>query len=133
VLDTSRRLLGVPRWGHEGSSRIREEPVVDSALIRRLEVGQAAYIYHGGVTFVQVKRLVAAPAALAEPPAAEHRAQHPAAAAAGEQARGASAAWPTSPPGAPLPADATAPEGQPAVTAADVAALLDEAFGAEPR
>ena len=133
VLDTSRRLLGVPRWGHEGSSRLREEPVVDSALIRRLEVGQAAYIYHGGVTFVQVKRLLAAPAALAKPPAAGHRAPHPAAAAAGDQARRPSAAWPASPPGAPLPADATAPAGQPAVTAADVAALLDEAFGAEPR
>ena len=133
VLDTSRRLLGVPRWGHEGSSRLREEPVVDSALIRRLEVGQAAYIYHGGVTFVQVKRLLAAPAALAKPPAAGHRAPHPAAAAAGDQARRPSAAWPASPPGAPLPADATAPAGQPAVTAVDVAALLDEAFGAEPR
>ena len=128
VLDTSRRLLGVPRWGHEGSSRLREEPVVDSALIRRLEVGQAAYIYHGGVTFVQVKRLLAAPAALAKPPAAGHRAPHPAAAAAGDQARRPSAAWPASPPGAPLPADATAPAGQPAVTAVDVAALLDEAF-----
>src|SRR5262249_48900198 len=67
VLDTSRRVLGVPRWGHEGSSRIREEPVADPALIRRLAVGQAAYIYRGGVTFVQVKRLLAAPAALTEP------------------------------------------------------------------
>jgi len=132
VLDTSRRLLGVPRWGHEGSSRIREEPVADPALIRRLEVGQAAYIYQGGVTFVQVKRLLAAPAALAKPPAPGHRAPHRAAAATGDQAGRASAAWPASPPGALLPADATAPAGQPAVTAADVAALLDEAFGAEP-
>ena len=61
ALDTSRRLLGVPRWGREGSSRVRESPVADPALIRRLDVGQAAYIYRGGVTFVQVKRLVAAP------------------------------------------------------------------------
>jgi hypothetical protein len=133
VLDTSRRLLGVPRWGHEGSSRIREEPVADPALIRRLEVGQAAYIYHGGVTFVQVKRLLAAPAALADPPAADRRAPQPAAAAAGDQGQRASAAWPASPSGAALPADATAPAGQHAVTAADVAAVLDEAFGAEPR
>ena len=133
VLDTSRRLLGVPRWGHEGSSRIREEPVADPALIRRLEVGQAAYIYHGGVTFVQVKRLIAAPAELAEPPAAGHRALHPAAAAAGDQAQRASAAWPTSKPGAPLSAAAAAPAGQLAVAAADVTALLDAAFGAEPR
>jgi hypothetical protein len=122
-LDTSRRLLGVPRWGHEGSSRIREAPVADPALIRRLEVGQAAYIYRGGVTFVQVKRLVAAPAALAEPPPASHRALHPAAAVAGGQAEPASA------PAAPLPADAA---GLPAVAAADVTALLNEAFGTEP-
>jgi hypothetical protein len=132
VLDTSRRLLGVPRWGHEGSSRIREEPVADPALIRRLGVGQAAYIYRGGVSFVQVKRLVAAPAALAEPSPAGHRAPHPAAAAAGRQARPASPPYPASPPAAPLPANAAAPAGQPAVAAADVTALLDEAFGTEP-
>jgi len=131
VLDTSRRLLGVPHWSHEGSSRVREEPVADPALIRRLEVGQAAYIYRGGVTFVQVKRLVAAPAALAEPPPAGDRALHPATAAAGDQVRPASAAWPVSPAVAPLPADA-APTGQPAMAVADVTALLDEAFGAEP-
>jgi len=130
VLDTSRRLLGVPRWGHEGSSRIREEPVADPALVRRLGVGQAAYIYRGGVTFVQVKRLVAAPAALAEPPPAGHRALHPAAAAAGGQARPGSA--PASPPAGALPVDAAAPAGQPATAGADVAALLDEAFGTEP-
>ena len=132
VLDTSRRLLGVPRWGHEGSSRIREEPVAEPALIRRLEVGQAAYIYHGGVTFVQVKRLVAAPAALAEPAPASHRALHPAAAAAGDRARRAGASRPASPRAAPLPADAAAPASQSSVAAADVTALLDEAFGAEP-
>ena len=38
--------------------------MVDPALIRALDVGQAAYIYRGGVTYVQVKRLVAGPAAL---------------------------------------------------------------------
>jgi len=132
VLDTSRRLLGVPRWGHEGSSRIREEPVADPALIRRLAVGQAAYIYRGGVTFVQVKRLVAAPAALAEPPPAGHRAVHPIAAAAGDQVRPTMPARPASPAAAGLLADAAAPAGQPAVAAADVTALLDEAFGTEP-
>jgi hypothetical protein len=132
ALDTSRRLLGVPRWGHEGSSRIREEPVADPALIRRLEIGQAAYIYHGGVTFVQVKRLVTAPAALAKPSPAG-QALHRATAAAGDQARRASAAWPSIPPTSPLPADAAAPVGQSAVAAADVTALLDEAFGTEPR
>jgi hypothetical protein len=114
VLDTSRRLLGVPHWGHEGSSRMREVPVADPALIRRLGVGQAAYIYRGGVTFVQVKRLVAAPAALAYVPT------------------------PAQPPTgtAPLepPADAPEPGPHPAAAPAPAApagagALLDEAFG----
>ena len=120
ALDTSRRLLGVPRWGREGSSRVRKEPVADPALIRRLDVGQVAYIYRGGVTFVQVKRLLAAPAALATPsPAA------PVPAPAAASGRGARRPQP----GAPARA------GQPdaaGTTAADVTALLDEAFGAEP-
>ena len=47
----------------EGLSRAEGTPVVDPELIRGLDVGQAAYIYRGGVTYVQVKRLVAAPAA----------------------------------------------------------------------
>jgi hypothetical protein len=64
VTDTSRRLRRAAAWGHQGSSRLRQAPVVDPALIRNLGVGQAAYIYRGGVTFVQVKRLVAAPAEL---------------------------------------------------------------------
>ena len=57
-------------WGREGSSRVRGTPVADPAIIRSLDVGQAAYIYRGGVTFVQVKRLVAAPAALTREPVA---------------------------------------------------------------
>ena len=68
--DTSRRVLGVALWGREGSSRVRGTPVADPAIIRSLDVGQAAYIYRGGVTYVQVKRLVAAPAALAREPVA---------------------------------------------------------------
>jgi hypothetical protein len=113
VADTSRRVLGVALWSHEGSTRMRTAPVTDPAIIRRLDTGQAAYIYRGGVTFVQVKRLVAAPAALAaEPmPAGEPT-------AGPEQAARAAAP----PPGgierpAPLP---------------DAGPLLDEAFGGEP-
>jgi hypothetical protein len=84
---------------------MRWAPVVDPDLIRALDVGQAAYIYRGGVTYVQVKRLVTAPAAL--PPVA-----------AGPVPRAAPAAAQAAParPG-PLP---------------DVSAVLDEAFGAEP-
>ena len=68
--DTTRHLVGFLRWSRSGSSRLREAPVADPALIRRLEVGQAAYIYRGGVTYIQVKRLVAGPAALPAVPAA---------------------------------------------------------------
>ena len=64
LTDTTRRLLGVPVWGHQGTSRIRQAPVADPALIRSLDVGQVAYIYRGGVTFVQVKRLIGGPAGL---------------------------------------------------------------------
>ena len=35
---------------------MRLAPVVDPDLIRALDVGQAGYIYRGGVTYVQVKR-----------------------------------------------------------------------------
>ena len=69
VVDTARRMLGVPLWAHEGLSRAQGTPVVDPEIIRALDVGQAAYIYRGGVTYVQVKRLVAGPAELPRPAA----------------------------------------------------------------
>ena len=108
VTDTSRRVLGVPLWAHEGSSRLRDAPVADPAVIRGLGTGQAAYIYRGGVTFVQVKRLVAAPAALA---ADSQPAGRPQAAT-----RSAARAQDTTPP---------------TVRPPDADALLDEAFGKE--
>ncbi len=104
VMDTTRRLLGVPLWSHQGTSRIRLAPVVDPALIRALDVGQAAYIYRGGVTYVQVKRLIAAPVALATRAAAEVLAGAHAAASLRDTSAGAPV-----PPG--------------------LAVLLDEAFG----
>jgi hypothetical protein len=64
AVGTTRQLLGLLRWGGQGSSRVQATPVVDAGLIRGLDVGQAAYIYRGGVTYTQVKRLVAGPAAL---------------------------------------------------------------------
>jgi hypothetical protein len=69
LIDTARSLIGTPRWDGTGSSRIRPAPVLDPDLVRQLDVGQAAYIYRGGVTYVQVKRLVAAQPQLAPPPA----------------------------------------------------------------
>ncbi len=118
VVDTTRRLRGVPLWSHQGSSRVRPAPVVDPDLIRGLEVGQVAFIYRGGVTYVQVKRLVAGPAALPVP-------------AGPDPGRGTSPAGPrrVSAPASPDRA-VTHPPGL--ATLPDVSALLDEAFGAEP-
>jgi hypothetical protein len=76
TVDTTRRLLGFPRWSRQGTSRVQDTPVADPALIRALDVGQAAYIYRGGVTYTQVKRLVAGPAALTSAPVAADGADH---------------------------------------------------------
>jgi hypothetical protein len=125
VTDTSRRVLGAPLWGHEGSSRLRDAPVADPAVIRGLDVGQAAYIYRGGVTFVQVKRLVAAPAALARKDARADVA--PAATPPGTPADQEQRA----PPGAPPAKTGQGSGGGPAPLP-DAGPLLDEAFGSEP-
>ena len=109
--DTSRRVLGAALWGREGSSRVRGTPVADPAIIRSLDVGQAAYIYRGGVTFVQVKRLVAAPAALAREPVAP-----------GEPVGRTTVTRPAAPPTGREPRTAPPP---------DAGSLLDEAFGKE--
>jgi hypothetical protein len=123
VVDTTRRLLGVPLWSREGLSRERRTPVVDADLIRGLGVGQAAYIYRGGVTFVQVKRLVAAPAALPRPiwPGGDTDGR---AVAAGAPDR----------PGRPTPDGAGTGHGVPTRRPGpppDAGSLLDEAFGQE--
>jgi hypothetical protein len=91
---------------------MRDEPVADPAIIRSLDTGQAAYIHRGGVTFIQVKRLIAAPAALAGQPAA-----------AGEPSAGPAAAT-----RAHAPPPGTQPHTAPLP---DLGALLDEAFGEE--
>jgi hypothetical protein len=38
--------------------------VLDGDIVRRLEVGQVAYVYRGGVTFLQIKRLTGKQAAI---------------------------------------------------------------------
>ncbi|HEY2080333.1 MAG TPA: hypothetical protein VGH53_28735 [Streptosporangiaceae bacterium] len=70
-LDTSRQLAGRLRWRRLGNSRLRDKPVADPERIRGFEPGQAAYIHHGGVTFTQIKRLFAGPAALEAGPTGE--------------------------------------------------------------
>jgi hypothetical protein len=64
VVDTARHLAGDPGWDATGTSRLQRTPVLDADLVRRLDVGQVAYVYRGGVTFVQVKRLIGGQAAL---------------------------------------------------------------------
>jgi hypothetical protein len=125
VMDTTRRLLGFGVWSHRGSSRMRLAPVVDPALVRALDVGQVAYIYRGGVTYIQVKRLVAPPAALPAPGGGPRR---PAAGAAEMQAP--ARPGPQPPPPRPESGRQPGPQRQPALP--DVGALLDEAFGTEP-
>jgi hypothetical protein len=116
-VDTSRRFAGAGAWDDSGSSWSRQVPVLDADIVRQLDVGQAAYVYRGGVTYVQVKRLTGRQAALA--PAAV-----PAAGDAGpgpaewEVPGGSPGSWPGSrPPGAVVPEPPDADE------------VLDEAFG----
>ena len=48
---------GPGAWSDDGLSRTRLAPVLDGDIVRRLEVGQVRYVYRGGVTFLQIKRL----------------------------------------------------------------------------
>jgi hypothetical protein len=130
MLDTTRRLLGTPLWGDEGSSRVQHTPVLDGDIVRRLDVGQVAYVYRGGATFVQVKRLVAAPAALAAAPVAAPvtaGAAPPAAGSVGGSAGGGlggEAGIDVAAQGEVVPVPGGLPDAGP---------LLDEAFGKESR
>ena len=70
VLETAHKLIG-NAWGDEGTTRIQRTWTADPDLIRHLQVGQACYIHHGGVTFIQVARPKPSPLTLLPPPAAE--------------------------------------------------------------
>jgi hypothetical protein len=63
-VDTSRRFSGAGAWSDDGLSRTRLVPVLDGDLVRRLDVGQVCYVYRGGVTFLQIKRLTGRQAAI---------------------------------------------------------------------
>jgi hypothetical protein len=71
LTDTSRKLRRSHTWAEEGQSRTTLAPVADPALIRSLDTGQVAYIYRGGVTYIQVKRLIGNPPALPRATATE--------------------------------------------------------------
>ena len=129
AVDTTRQLTGWLRWSRAGSSRLRQIPVADPELVRGLDTGQAAYLYRGGVTFTQVKRLVAGPAALPAEPA---RTTRPA-----EPARTTRPAEPAGPSSVPLAAAARAaapalPPQAARTTLPDVTEFLDEVFGSLP-
>jgi hypothetical protein len=115
-LDSTRQLTGRLRWSRTGTSRVASAPVAEPDRIRGLDVGQAAYLYRGGVTYIQVKRLVPGPAAVPSP--AQPSPAQP------------SPAQPS--PAQPAPAVLTAGGAAPAHTPAalpDVSADLDEAIG----
>jgi len=124
-VDTSRRFSGAGAWGDDGLSRARRAPVLDGDLVRRLDVGQVCYVYRGGVTFLQIKRLTGRQAAIGRGLGAETgvaQGVEPStvplpvvgAAAGGSSVGGA--AWPV-----------------PGPALADVSEVLDEAFGKEAR
>ncbi len=119
-VQTTRRLRRFPFWAPTGTSRLAEVPVVDPVLIRTMDIGQVAYIYRGGVTYVQVKRLVAAPAAVP---------QRVRASALTDQAAGESAqCWPVVPEVAgAVSIEATGVADR--VPLPDVSPVLDAAFG----
>ena len=110
-VDTSRRFSGAGAWADDGLSRARRAPVLDGDLVRRLDVGQVCYVYRGGVTFLQIKRLTGRQAAIGRGHGA-----------------GPHAAGGAEPATVPLPvAGAARPAPGPALP--DAGEVLDEAFG----
>jgi len=134
--DTTRWLGRAGLWSRRGSARTRLVPVVDPDLIRGLDVGQAAYIYRGGVTYIQVQRLVAGPAALAPLPVRAAPPPVPARVPPGPVPASVPAPVPASVPPGPVPASGPGPAPPPPPPSPpplpDVSDLLDEAFGPEP-
>jgi hypothetical protein len=155
-MDTSRRFSGAGAWGDDGLSRSRPAPVLDGDLVRRLDVGQVCYVYRGGVTFLQIKRLTGRQAAIGRGLAADPRAAA-APVVSGQAAepptmplpvtgvpagqRTASGTWPPWQPagrppdpvngGAARPSSGPARPGPvlPGPALPDVSEVLDEAFG----
>jgi hypothetical protein len=60
VIETATKLVK-PWWGDEGTSRVQHAWTADPGIARRLGVGQAGYISHGGCTWTQVAKPVLSP------------------------------------------------------------------------
>ena len=154
TVDTTRRFDGAGAWSDDGLSRARPTPVLDGDIVRRLDVGQVAYVYRGGATFLQIKRLTGKQAAIG-PGSASIIAGGVAGdagrgagqlAGVGASAAGRDSRWPAGvrasgePPTIPLPLIGAAPGPGAFFTAAervsgatplpDVSEVLDDAFGA---
>ena len=119
-VDTTRRFSGAGPWRDDGQSRARPAPVLDGDLVRRLDVGQVCYVYRGGVTYLQVKRLTGQQAAIGA------AAVPPPFAPAGGAASG-TAGDRADAPTQPLPAARAGAVPGPALP--DASEVLDEAFG----
>ncbi|HEX6454108.1 MAG TPA: hypothetical protein VF060_32180 [Trebonia sp.] len=118
VVATSRYLSGSGSWEHRGVSSAAATPVVDGDLVRQLDVGQVAYVYRGGVTYVQVKRLIGRQAALG---------------AAGSAAPAVSALAHSAPARRQVPEPGGAAPGPDSGSELpDVSEVLDAAFGPRP-
>jgi hypothetical protein len=133
--ETTRRLRRFPFWAPQGSSRLADVPVADASLIRGQDVGQVAYLYRGGVTYVQVKRLVASPAAVSpatvsapDPGTPDDEAAE---AKPDRRARAEGKAAATKATSSLLGAGQASRATRPAPPLADVSPLLDAAFGPE--
>jgi hypothetical protein len=129
LVDTTRRYSGAGAWSDDGLSRTRLVPVLDENLVRQLDVGQVGYVYRGGVTFLQIKRLTGQQAAIgagtgtvafAAAEAVPGGAVRDGTAWGGGASGNGAGQWPTRPMPAVNPA---------AWVPADASAVLDEAFG----
>jgi len=98
--------------------------------VRQLDVGQTAYVYRGGVTYVQVKRLTGRQAALAPAVVRDRADGADELAGADGAARGEAPTVPL-PLGWPTPFTGPPPgAGLPGMVLPDASEVLDEAFGA---
>jgi hypothetical protein len=125
TVDTSRNLSSAGSWDGSGMSRIQAVPVVDGDIVRQLDIGQAGYVYRGGVTYVQVKRIIGRQAALGAAPVPPAPVPGSGSGSAQGSARGSGAVSVTGDAGSAVPAQRAAGAHE----LPDVSEVLDEAFG----